>query len=98
MARGSTLADHRPTAGETLYLLMRRTTMPDIGNSRCAPWLFGLTFSLVVFSVPAGAAAGPPKNIGAEVNGTPITRQRFQIDYRPAVNDHVRKGNPVNEA
>ncbi len=49
----------------------------------------------VFFSVGAG---GQTTSTVAEVNGVPITRQQFQIDYRQAVNDYARKGNPINEA
>lgn len=52
---------------------------------------------LIIFWFAVGAD-GPKPSIVAEVNGAPITRQRFQVDYRQAVNDYARKGNPINEA
>ena len=45
-----------------------------------------------------GAAPGHKVDIVAEVNGVPITRESFQVDYRKAVNEYARKGNPINEA
>jgi parvulin-like peptidyl-prolyl isomerase len=52
---------------------------------------------LIILMLTAGAG-GHAASIVAEVNGAPITRQRFQVDYRQAVNDYARKGNPINEA
>jgi hypothetical protein len=52
---------------------------------------------LIILMLTAGAG-GQAVSIVAEVNGAPITRQRFQVDYRQAVNDYARKGNPINEA
>ncbi len=56
-----------------------------------------LVLLLTVLLFTAGAG-GPTAPIVAEVNGAPITRQAFQVDYRQAVNDYARKGNPINEA
>lgn len=73
--------------------------MPAIGKYRCPPiWVLWMTVALVILSGSAGAAAGPQTDMIAEVNGAPITRRSFQVDYRHAVNAHARKGNPVNEA
>ncbi len=68
--------------------------MPNaIARQREIPPL--LLLIAVLFTVGAGGQTAP---IVAEVNGVPITRQQFQIDYRQAVNDYARKGNPINEA
>ena len=40
----------------------------------------------------------PAQGRVAEVNGVPILRRDFQIDYRKAVAAHAQRGNPVNEA
>ncbi len=52
---------------------------------------------LICISFAFGADSPKAASI-AEVNGAPITRQRFQIEYRQAVNEYARKGNPINEA
>ena len=54
--------------------------------------------SLLICALFAGGADHPKSASVAEVNGAPITRQRFQIEYRQAVDDYARKGNPINEA
>ncbi len=54
--------------------------------------------SLLLCALFAGGADSHKAAHIAEVNGAPITRQRFQIEYRQAVNDYARKGNPINEA
>jgi parvulin-like peptidyl-prolyl isomerase len=56
-----------------------------------------MLLALIILMLTAGAG-GQAVSIVAEVNGAPITRQRFQVDYRQAVNDYARKGNPINEA
>ena len=56
------------------------------------------TLLLLIGVLFAGGADGHEAEIVAEVNGVPITRQSFQADYRKAVNDYARKGNPINEA
>ncbi len=53
---------------------------------------------LLISLLLTGAAYGQTVPIVAEVNGVPITRRSFQIDYRKAVEEHARKGNPVNQA
>ncbi|MGD9098423.1 MAG: SurA N-terminal domain-containing protein, partial [Desulfobacterales bacterium] len=58
---------------------------------------FQMLLALIILMLTAGAG-GQAVSIVAEVNGAPITRQRFQVDYRQAVNDYARKGNPINEA
>ena len=59
-----------------------------------------LCLALVVCTGCSATAdtAEPPQDRVAEVNGAPILRRDFQIDYRKAVAAHAQKGNPVNEA
>ncbi len=61
----------------------------------------GMLFTALVlcdgFTLMAGTTA-PADDKVAEVNGVPILRRNFQIDYRQAVQAHAQKGNPVNEA
>ncbi len=54
--------------------------------------------ALLICAMFAGGADSRKAASIAEVNGAPITRQRFQVEYRQAVNDYARKGNPINEA
>ena len=56
---------------------------------------------LLVVHTGCSATAGtaePAVDRVAEVNGVPILRRSFRIDYRQAVEAHAQKGNPVNEA
>jgi peptidyl-prolyl cis-trans isomerase C len=56
---------------------------------------------LLVGSTSAAAQSGAPDrgfDEIARVNGVVITRREFQVEYRQAVDQHAREGQPVNEA
>ena len=62
---------------------------------------FGILIAALALCDGFAARAGttvPTDDKVAEVNGVPILRRNFQIDYRQAVQVHAQKGNPVNEA
>jgi peptidyl-prolyl cis-trans isomerase C len=56
---------------------------------------------LLVGATTAAAQSGAPDrgfDEIARVNGVVITRREFQVEYRQAVDQHAREGQPVNEA
>ncbi len=59
--------------------------------------LFVALAMCIGFTAMAGTTA-PVDDKVAEVNGVPILRRNFQIDYRQAVQAHAQKGQPINEA
>jgi parvulin-like peptidyl-prolyl isomerase len=56
-----------------------------------------LLFLAATALILATTVAAAPESV-AEVNGIPITRQTFQIYYRPEVERLSAQGNPINEA
>jgi parvulin-like peptidyl-prolyl isomerase len=69
-----------------------RTMSMTVHARRLGAMLLAVVVALAANRVPAAT------DIVAEVNGQPISRQVFQIYYRMAQNEHVQKGNPINEA
>ncbi|MBL0716198.1 MAG: peptidylprolyl isomerase [Desulfosarcina sp.] len=61
-------------------------------------WVLLLTLAMPGWGAARAAAVTPVPDSIAEVNGVPILRRSFQIDYRQAVDKFAQKGNPVNEA
>ncbi len=68
--------------------------MPTVTTPRRLCW----TLLILIVWVLTARARGHSVPSVAEVNGVPIPRQHFQVDYRQAVNEHATKGNPINEA
>lgn len=55
---------------------------------------------LVGFSAANAQTSAPDRGFDeiARVNGVVITRREFQVEYRQAVDQHAREGQPINEA
>lgn len=61
-------------------------------------WILSMVLVAGDGSSSLAGTTTPADDKVAEVNGVPILRRNFQIDYRKAVRAHAQKGNPVNEA
>lgn len=80
--------------------LNRLSILASIFSRACRRLGLVIMVLLVGSSAVVAQSGAPDRGFDeiARVNGVVITRREFQVEYRQAVDQHAREGQPVNEA